>query len=71
MTTIYLVPSFLSEEAIETIPTYVIAAIKNSKIIFAENERTARRFLKSIDKSFVIDDFEWHSIQKEEKETKT
>jgi 16S rRNA (cytidine1402-2'-O)-methyltransferase len=69
MTTIYLVPSFLSEEAIETIPTYVIAAIKNSKIIFAENERTARRFLKSIDKSFVIDDFEWHSIQKEEKET--
>ena len=69
MTTLYLVPSFLAEEAIETIPAYVITAIKDSKIIFAENERTARRFLKSVDKSFVIDDFEWHGIQKDEKET--
>lgn len=69
MTTVFLVPSFLADDAVDTIPDYVIDALKNSKIIFAENERTARRFLKAMDKSFVIDEFEWHSIHKEEKET--
>ena len=65
---IYLVPSFLSENAVETIPGYVIAAVKNSQVIFAENERTARRFLKAMDKEIVIDDFEWFAIHKAEKE---
>ncbi len=65
---IYLIPSFLSENAIETIPPYVLTAVKNCKVIFAENERTARRFLKSMDKEIVIDNFEWHTIHKAEKE---
>ena len=65
---IYLVPSFLSENAVETIPAYVIAAVKNSRVIFAENERTARRFLKAMDKEIVIDDFEWFAIHKAEEE---
>ncbi|HUZ61647.1 MAG TPA: SAM-dependent methyltransferase [Hanamia sp.] len=65
---IYLIPSFLSENAIETIPGYVIAAVKNCQVIFAENERTARRFLKAMDKEIVIDDFEWHTIHKAELE---
>lgn len=61
---IYLIPSFLSENAIETIPVYVMKAVKNCQVIFAENERTARRFLKSMDKEIVIDNFEWHTIHK-------
>ncbi len=65
---VYLVPSFLSENAIETIPDYVIRAVKNCTVIFAENERTARRFLKSMDKEIVIDKFEWHAIHKAEEE---
>ncbi|MEP7228896.1 MAG: SAM-dependent methyltransferase [Ginsengibacter sp.] len=65
---VYLIPSFLSDESIETIPHYVLAAVKNCQVIFAENERTARRFLKSICKEIVIDDFEWHTIHKVEKE---
>ena len=65
---IYLIPSFLSENAVETIPVYVLNAVKNCQVIFAENERTARRFLKSIDKEIVIDNFEWHAIHKAEKE---
>jgi 16S rRNA (cytidine1402-2'-O)-methyltransferase len=65
---IYLIPSFLSENAIETIPGYVITAVKNCQVIFAENERTARRFLKAMDKGIVIDNFEWHTIHKEENE---
>ena len=65
---IYLVPSFLSENSVETIPGYVISSVKNCQVIFAENERTARRFLKAMDKEIVIDNFEWYAIHKAEKE---
>jgi 16S rRNA (cytidine1402-2'-O)-methyltransferase len=46
----------------------VIAAVKNCQVIFAENERTARRFLKAMDKEIVIDNFEWYTIHKAEEE---
>ena len=59
MTTIYLVPCMLADDVLETIPAYVLDAVKKCQVIFAENERTARRFLKAMDKSIVIDDFEW------------
>jgi 16S rRNA (cytidine1402-2'-O)-methyltransferase len=65
---IYLVPSFLSENSVETIPCYVITSVKNCQVIFAENERTARRFLKAMDKEIVIDNFEWFTIHKAEEE---
>ena len=65
---VYLVPSFLSDESTETIPIYVLNAVKDCQVIFAENERTARRFLKSICKEIIIDDYEWYTIHKVEKE---
>ncbi len=63
---VYLIPSFLSDGSIETIPSYIMDAVKNCHVIFAENERTARRFLKSMDKEIVIDNYEWFSIDKTE-----
>jgi len=66
--TIYLVPCVLDEAATQTIPLYIIDAVKDSAVIFAENERTARRFLKSICKEIVIDDYEWFTIHKAEAE---
>ncbi len=66
--TIYLIPSLLEESATQTIPLYVIDAIKNCQVIFAENERTARRFLKAMCKEIVIDDYEWFTIHKAENE---
>lgn len=68
MSSIYLIPCFLAENAVETIPVYVIEAVKKCQVIFAENERTARRFLKSMDREIVIDDYEWHAIHKVEQE---
>ena len=65
---VYLIPSFLAEDAVESIPAYIIASVKNCQVIFAENERTARRFLKSMCKEIVIDDFEWYAIHKVEQE---
>ncbi len=65
---IYLIPSVLDESATQTIPAYIIDAVKNCSVIFAENERTARRFLKSMCKEIVIDDYEWFTIHKAEEE---
>lgn len=65
---VYLIPSVLDEVATQTIPPYIIDAVKNCRVIFAENERTARRFLKSICKEIVIDDYEWFTIHKAEEE---
>ena len=68
MTTVYLIPCMLAEDVLETIPAYVLDAIKKCQVIFAENERTARRFLKGLDKNIVIDNYEWFAIHKAEEE---
>lgn len=65
---VYLIPTVLEEKAIETIPPYVLDSVKNCRVIFAENERTARRFLKTMSKDIVIDDYEWFTIHKTESE---
>lgn len=68
MPTVYLIPTVLAEGVVETIPAYVLDAIKDCQVIFAENERTARRFMKMLDKQIVIDNFTWHTIHKAEEE---
>ncbi|MBP6432223.1 MAG: SAM-dependent methyltransferase [Ferruginibacter sp.] len=65
---LFLIPCVIDEAATETIPTYIIDAVKQCDVIFAENERTTRRFLKSIDKQIVIDNYEWFTIHKAEEE---
>ncbi len=68
MSTIYLIPCTLAEDATATIPLYILDAVNQCSVIFAENERSARRFLKSMDKNIVIDNFEWYAIHKAEEE---
>ena len=70
MSNVYLIPTVLDEMALHTIPAYIIDAVKDCQVIFAENERTTRRFLKSICKEIVIDDYEWFTIHKAEQEQK-
>ena len=62
----YLIPVLLSEETVETIPPYIIQAVEDCQVLFAENERTARRFLKKLKKEIVIDNYEWFTIEKHE-----
>ena len=62
--TLYLIPSFLSEEATETIPVYILKAVKQCQVFFVENERTARRFLKKMSQEIIIDSYEWFTIDK-------
>lgn len=65
---VYLIPSVLDDNATETIPLYIVDAVKSCQVIFAENERTTRRFLKSICKEIIIDNYEWFAIHKAEAE---
>ncbi|NOT50716.1 MAG: SAM-dependent methyltransferase [Chitinophagaceae bacterium] len=62
MSAVYLIPSLLDEEGLDAIPTYIIAAIKDCQVFFAENERTTRRFFKQLWKEMVIDNYEWHNM---------
>lgn len=63
MGTIYMIPTVLHEEGLNAIPSYVLKAIRNCQVFFVENERTARRYLKALDKSIVIDDYEWFTLE--------
>jgi len=68
MGTVHLIPCWLYENELSPIPAYIHDAIAACKILFVENERSARRFIKAVDRSFVIEDFEWHTIHKAEEE---
>lgn len=63
---VFLIPTVVHENALHAIPLYIIDAVKQCEVFFVENERAARRFLKSIWKEMVIDDFSWYTIHKAE-----
>jgi len=67
---VYLIPSFIDEENLQTIPPYVLEAVQACNVFFVENERSARRYLKQLWKDMVIDAYEWHTIHKAEQEVK-
>jgi len=62
--TIYLIPTVLDESAPETIPPYVLDAIKQCQVFFVEDERTTRRYFKKLWKEMVIDDYTWVTMKK-------
>ncbi len=69
---VILIPTVLADEdqALATIPSYVLDGIKQCQVFFAENEKTARRFFKRLWKEMVIDDYKWYTIHKAEDEVK-
>jgi 16S rRNA (cytidine1402-2'-O)-methyltransferase len=65
---VYLLPTVLYEDALETIPPYVTDAVKDCTVFFVENEKTARRYLKKLWRDMVIDNYRWYAIHKAEQE---
>jgi 16S rRNA (cytidine1402-2'-O)-methyltransferase len=61
--TVYLIPTVLQEGESGCLPAYILDTVKSCKVFFVENERTARRYLKSLWKEIVIDDYEWYNIK--------
>lgn len=66
--TVFLIPCFLDENAVQVLPSYVTATVKECEVFFVENERSARRYLKQLWREMVIDDYEWIVIHKAERE---
>jgi 16S rRNA (cytidine1402-2'-O)-methyltransferase len=63
---VYMIPCFLDEHAVHVIPAYILDALKECDVFFTENERSARRYVKSLWKDIVIDSYEWFAIHKAE-----
>jgi 16S rRNA (cytidine1402-2'-O)-methyltransferase len=60
---LYLIPSFLGESLPETVfPSRNIEAVSLIRYFIVEEERTARRFLKSINKSIDISLLQFHLL---------
>jgi 16S rRNA (cytidine1402-2'-O)-methyltransferase len=60
--TVYLIPSLLHEEGLRAIPSYITDIVKQCQVLFVENERTSRRYLKALAKEIVIDNYEWFTM---------
>lgn len=65
---VILIPIFISNDAPNTLPAYLLKHINECTIFFVESIRTARRAFKQIDKHFDIDGREWFEIGKKEEE---
>jgi 16S rRNA (cytidine1402-2'-O)-methyltransferase len=65
---VFLIPTFLHEDARQVLPAYILDAVKECQAFFVETEKTARRYLKSIWREMVIDDYQWFTIHKAEVE---
>jgi 16S rRNA (cytidine1402-2'-O)-methyltransferase len=61
--TVYLIPTVLAEGATQCLPAYLLDAVQQCQVFFVENERTVRRYLKSLWKEMVIDAYAWHNIK--------
>lgn len=67
---IYLIPTVLQDDAaaFEVLPRYILEAIKDCDVFFAENIKTTRRYFKKWWKEMVIDDYLWYAIHKLEEQ---
>ena len=63
---VILIPTVLHEDAIDSIPPYIIEQAKLCDAYFVENEKTARRYLKKYWREMVIDNYQWRTIHKAE-----
>jgi 16S rRNA (cytidine1402-2'-O)-methyltransferase len=61
---LYLIPIPIADGAVQTLPAEVFEHTLHIKHYFAENARTARRFLKSIHKELVIEEIQFSEIDK-------
>ena len=64
-TALYLIPVTLGDTEIsKVLPDYNASVIKEIRHFIVENIRTARRFLKKVDQSIVIDDLTFYELNK-------
>lgn len=66
---LHLIPNILAENSAHKMPQYLVDIVHQIKIFYVEEIRSARRFLKMIDKQIVIDDLEFHILNEHHQES--
>ena len=62
---LYLIPNTLGQSNIDNVlPSYNISVAKNLRHFIVENVRSARRFLKMLDRDIVIDDLNFYELNR-------
>jgi 16S rRNA (cytidine1402-2'-O)-methyltransferase len=62
---LYLIPVPIAEDTLKSaLPDQVVEIVKECKVLFVENIRTARRFIASLKAGIVIDDLEFFELFK-------
>lgn len=60
---IYLIPTFLGEDDVERVlPQWNVEVIRSLRFFVVENIRTARRFLKRVDRGIDIDQLKFYEL---------
>ncbi|MFN8145471.1 MAG: SAM-dependent methyltransferase [Bacteroidia bacterium] len=60
--TLYLIPTFLSEDNADVLTASGLKIVHQLKEFIVENEKTARRFLKSISSPFAQSEFQFQTL---------
>ncbi len=61
-TALHLIPNFLADNTSHVMPPYIKEIIQQINIFFVEEIKSARRFLKKIDKEINIDNLTFHLL---------
>jgi 16S rRNA (cytidine1402-2'-O)-methyltransferase len=62
---IYLIPTHLGNTEVSLLPLQIKNVLENCDVLFSENFKTTRHFLKAIGVEKKIDDFEWQLLTKD------
>ena len=65
---LYLIPTHLGNADTQLLPQQIKNVIEECEVLFAENLKTARHFLKALNVQKKIDNFEWHELTKDTNE---
>ena len=67
MPKLYLVPNSINEEPKNLLPNYILHEIKDIRVFFVEEPKSARRLLKSLDPLFPLNDCRYIDLNEHSK----
>lgn len=67
--TLHLIPTQLAEHAFHVIPAYLRELVSGIRVFYVEDLRSARRFLKAMNKDIVIDELTFHLLNEHEQDS--
>ncbi len=66
---LHLIPNILAENASHSIPNYIKDVVSALDVFYVEEIRSARRFLKMMNKEIVIDNLQFHLLNEHHRES--